>query len=170
VLAAEGDIDAEGAEEGEEEEEEFVPIVGVHIDLYGRPVQKHRNPYTGQYMGRPAREERGSYQRNNAYVRTGGYEGRPERDARDAYEVRPAYVPEQSQNLDDANARQIGSSNEMNVFSDPVNEDKFDMNQYWDGINGYFEGDQANPGLPNYDDIHGGVNYSQGMPETPDME
>ena len=164
--------DAEGEdEEEEEEEEEFVPIVGVHIDMYGRPVQKYRNPYTGQYMGRPAREERGEYQRQNAYQRVGGYEGRPERAAREAYEARPQYVPERSQQaVEEADASQSRRGDSMDVFADPSTTANFDMNQYWDGINGYFEGDQTNPGLPNYDDIHGGVNYSPGMPETPDME
>ena len=45
-------VEGEEGEDEEESEEEFVPIVGVHIDIYGRPVQKNRNPFTGQYMGR----------------------------------------------------------------------------------------------------------------------
>jgi len=72
ILQDELDGEIEGEEVEEEEEEEFVPIVGVHIDMYGRPVQEFRNPYTGEYEGRPergSRDARGAYQREGAYSR-----------------------------------------------------------------------------------------------------
>jgi len=43
------------------------------------------------------------------------------------------------------------------------------MSQYWNDINGYFEVDQSNPGLPNYDDIHNNVDYSPNVPDHPEM-
>ncbi len=139
LVDAEGETLAEGEEGVEGEEEDLSETLYVYVQGKGQELEfdelgyawsedgflvnkmgqiQNRDPVTGQYMGRVARqtrEERAKRVRANAYE---GREARAAREAREAREARADYVPDRPEYADGYVQEDVQENSQAATFWD----------------------------------------------------